>query len=173
MYSSGGFRPHLGLLRRLGPQLLASRAPAGGVLLRARRPLQQHSRASYHSGSGRTTRTLPSAVGPHPARAAATTTAPVTGRYYLVLRRGSGLITVCSLLALALQHPGAGCAAGGDGRPPRRRPAAEEDEEDDVEARLRRALDAALGPLGGEISFGCIVGFTAGYALKKASWDGI
>lgn len=107
---------------------------------------------------------------------------PSSARCYLVLRRGSSLATVCSLLALALQQHEQGpsaCAAAagsGSGSDKRRRGAAgaeEEEEGDDAETALRKALDAALGPLGGEISFGAIVGFTSGYALKKVSAESI
>lgn len=100
---------------------------------------------------------------------------PSSARCYLVLRRGSSLATVCSLLALALQQnedaPSA-CAAAGSGNSSgdkRRRGAAAAEDDDDAETALRKALGAALGPLGGEISFGAIVGFTSGYAFKKAS----
>lgn len=89
-------------------------------------------------------------------------------RYYLVLRRGSGMAVLCSLLAMALpsDEEAAQCAAGAKRGSGRRGPEKEEDE-DDAEMALRKALDAALGPMGGEITFGCLVGFTSGYALKK------
>lgn len=93
---------------------------------------------------------------------------------YLVLRRRSGLVVLCSLLATALPRDGGAtlCAGAARANSGRRGPEGEDDEEA-AETALRKALDAALGPMGGEITLGCLVGFTSGYALKKVRTDGL
>ncbi len=148
MYSGsgmGGPSPR-GLLRRLGPQLLVTPGP---VVARTALGL-----------------TLSLSVRPAVVRRGGT----------LVLRRGSGLVALSLLLTTlppSIAPSTASCASGDSRGGKRGGKAKDDDDDDDMELALRRALDAALGPLGGEVTFGCLVGFASGYALKKVGyWEG-